>query len=108
MHAEHTLGRDLPGLPAGEDEQPASGAADLTESMMGTYGSQLPLDVIARAVYDVLDAHAHPRGAPVPAPLRRAVVRRVRGLMFAAHPELRPPLSARAQAIALALAGGRS
>lgn len=108
MHAEHALGLKPAGRSAGEDEQPAAGAADLTESMMGTYGRHLPLDVIARTVHEVLDAHAHPRGAPVPAAVRRAVVRRVRGLTFAADPTLRPPLSARAQAIALALAGGRS
>jgi hypothetical protein len=108
MDALRNLPRDIPGRTARESEQPAVTAADLTESMMGTFGHQLPLDLIAHTVHQVLDAHAHPHGAPVPAALRRAVVRRVRELTFVADPTLRPPLSQRAQAIARALAGGRA
>jgi hypothetical protein len=66
-----------------EQTPAASSAADLTESMMHTYGQRVPLDVIARVVHDVQDAQAHPRGAPVPRALGRQVVRRLRDLIYA-------------------------
>ena len=83
-------------------------AADLTEAMMATYGHRVPLEIISALVHDVLDAHAHPSGAPIPRALGRQVDRRLRELVYTAEPGLRPPLSARGQAIARALNGRRS
>jgi hypothetical protein len=58
-------------------------AADLTESMMSSYGHRLPLDLISRTVQQILADDAHPHGVSVPLALRHAVVDGVRALAAA-------------------------
>jgi hypothetical protein len=83
-------------------------AADLTESLMHDFGHRVGLDVVARVVHDVLDAHMHPRGEPVTEALTREAVRRLRRLVRAADQAAAPPQrSARAEAIARALEARR-
>lgn len=85
----------------------AISTADLVESMMGTYGHHVPLDVIARTVHDALHDRAQAGDEAVPPALCRLVDRHVRAAMYTADPGLRPVRSERAEAIARALAGRR-